>query len=65
MEEIEGVKKEFLGEIVQITLVYSAAKVGEGEEGYIRKQEEVKNSHHLHGLFLFKELISFLMNGQY
>ena len=34
LEEIEKVKKEFIGEIIQITPVYSAAKVGGGEEGY-------------------------------
>lgn len=34
IEEIENVKKEFIGDIVQITPVYSAAKVGGGEEGY-------------------------------
>lgn len=34
LEEVEEAKKAFLGEIVQITPVYSAAKVGGGEEGY-------------------------------
>lgn len=34
LEEIEEAKKAFLGEIMQITPVYSAAKVGGGEEGY-------------------------------
>lgn len=34
LAEIEEVKKEFIGEIIQITPRYSAAKVGGGEEGY-------------------------------
>jgi tRNA pseudouridine55 synthase len=34
LAEIEEAKKAFLGEIMQITPVYSAAKVGGGEEGY-------------------------------
>ncbi len=34
IKEIEKLKKEFTGEIIQTTPVYSAAKVGGGEEGY-------------------------------
>lgn len=34
IKEIEDAKKEFIGDIIQITPVYSAAKVGGGEEGY-------------------------------
>ncbi len=34
LAEIEEIKKDFIGEIIQTTPVYSAAKVGGGEEGY-------------------------------
>lgn len=34
IDEIESVKKDFIGDIVQVTPVFSAAKVGGGEEGY-------------------------------
>ena len=34
LTEIEKIKNDFIGEIVQVTPEYSAAKVGGGEEGY-------------------------------